>query len=133
MNCRIPWSNIFSNNTCLCCLRRRPEALLPCGHSLCDICLQIFGEAALDSEYTYELPACLLCAAEGLTRSLKPPTAGVRILSIDGGGSRGVIPLEFLSILQGTFGETCPIHDLFDLAFGTSSGRFLDALRQLQC
>ncbi|KAL9606564.1 MAG: hypothetical protein Q9179_000289 [Wetmoreana sp. 5 TL-2023] len=53
---------------------------------------------------------------------LKPPTAGINILSIDGGGVRGAVPLEFLSILQEILGDDCPIQDLFDLAFGTSSG-----------
>ena len=53
---------------------------------------------------------------------LKPPTAGVRILCIDGGGIRGVIPLEFLGLLQGDIGPECPIQDFFDMAFGTSSG-----------
>ncbi|KAK0866001.1 hypothetical protein LTR87_015181 [Friedmanniomyces endolithicus] len=53
---------------------------------------------------------------------LKPPTAGVRVLSVDGGGVRGIIPLEFLHLLQRSFGSSCRIQDLFDLALGTSAG-----------
>ena len=69
------------------------------------------------------LEKCVLCSLGTLRVTLKPPTAGIRILSVDGGGVRGVVPLEFLNILQDTIGPECPIQDLFDLAFGTSSGK----------
>ncbi len=118
----IPWEKFQSNQTCLPCLRRKPEHVLSCGHSVCDTCVRIFGCPVLGSEYTYELKSCPLCSSGWLTVALKPPTAGVRILSIDGGGIRGVVPLEFLGILQNVVGPDCPIRDLFDLAFGTSSG-----------
>ena len=54
---------------------------------------------------------------------LKPPTAGIRILSVDGGGIRGIVPLEFLSVLQDALGQGCLVQDMFDLAFGTSAGK----------
>lgn len=53
---------------------------------------------------------------------LKPPTASIRILSIDGGGIRGIVPLETLSLLQQLIRSDCPIQELFDLAYGTSIG-----------
>ena len=118
----IPWAKFQNNQTCLPCLRRKPEYVLSCGHSVCDSCVRIFGRPVIGSEYTYELGTCPLCSSGWLTAALKPPTAGVRILSIDGGGIRGVVPLEFLGILQDAVGPDCPIRDLFDLAFGTSSG-----------
>ncbi|KAH8431446.1 patatin-like phospholipase family protein [Aspergillus melleus] len=43
------------------------------------------------------------------------------ILAIDGGGVRGVIPLEFLVLVQESLGR-CPLQDLVDLGVGTSSG-----------
>lgn len=58
-----------------------------------------------------------------LIAKLKPPTAGVRILSIDGGGIRGVISLEFLSLIRDSVGTKCPIQDFFGLVIGTSSGK----------
>lgn len=60
---------------------------------------------------------------------LKPPTAGIRILSIDGGGVRGIIPLEILSMLQGIAGSSCPVQDLFDLVYGTSIGQYSNYTR----
>src|SRR5205814_7260003 len=53
---------------------------------------------------------------------LKPPTAGVRILCIDGGGVRGIIPLNVMALLQILAGQDFHVQDLFDLKFGTSAG-----------
>jgi len=115
------WMQVRTNQTCLPCLQQKPEHPFTCGHSLCDVCVRSFGRPVLEAEYSYMLD-CILCSFGTLQAALKPPTAGTRILSIDGGGVRGVIPLEFLGILQETIGPDCPIQDLFDLAFGTSSG-----------
>lgn len=68
---------------------------------------------------------CLVCGKEAaLLVRLKPPTAGVRIISVDGGGIRGIVPLEFLSQLQHSLGSSCRIQTLFDLALGTSAGAY---------
>ena len=53
---------------------------------------------------------------------LKPPAAGINVLSIDGGGTRGIIPLQTLQILQDKIGLPYPVQENFDFAFGTSSG-----------
>ena len=118
----IPWTRIFSNNTCFYCLRRKPEHVLTCGHSICETCIDIFGHAEPTVEYSYHIVACLLCGLGTLRVTLKPSTAGIRLLSIDGGGVRGVIPLEYLVLLQNELGSACKVQELFDLAFGTSSG-----------
>ncbi|XWS25650.1 hypothetical protein CRYUN_Cryun27aG0086100 [Craigia yunnanensis] len=64
----------------------------------------------------------------GAKKSLQPPTYGdlITILSIDGGGIRGVIPgtiLDFLeSELQKLDGEDARLADYFDVIAGTSTG-----------
>ena len=117
------WSNLKSNKTCLYCLRRSPELALTCGHSVCDVCLLLFGRRVQSSSSQYELAQCILCVRKGtVIGKLKPPTAAARILSIDGGGVRGVIPLEYLNLLQEMLGPGVQLQDFFDLAFGTSSG-----------
>lgn len=115
------WARLKSNETCLCCLRRKPEHVYTCGHALCDVCVEIYENAVLSQEYCYELPTCIHCEAGRLIAKIKSSTAGVRILSIDGGGVRGVVPLEFLDLLQKEVREACPIQDLFDLAIDISS------------
>lgn len=74
--------------------------------------------------HQYYVQSCPLCGAGSLVVTLKPPTAGVRVLTIDEGGIRDVIPLKFLRILQDIIGPGCAVQDLFDLAFGTSSDKF---------
>lgn len=111
-----------SNRSCLYCIRRQPEHPLACGHSICNICARIFGLPDITNDFQYIIQSCLICGPETTTILLKPPTSGVRILTVDGGGVRGVVPLEFLSIIQGLLGPDCAIQDMFDLAFGTSSG-----------
>jgi len=73
----------------------------------------------------YYIGTCLLCHSENCTVRLKPFPAGERILNINGGGPRGVIPLEILKIIQNIMGPNTRLQDMFDVAFGTSVGRFL--------
>ncbi|XP_021859943.1 patatin-like protein 1 isoform X2 [Spinacia oleracea] len=74
---------------------------------------------------------------EGITSntlSHKPPNRGnlITILSIDGGGIRGIIPavmLEFLeSQLQKLDGEEARLADYFDVIAGTSTGGLIAAM-----
>jgi hypothetical protein len=117
------WGWLRSNSTCLLCVRRSPEHILSCGHSICDQCTQIYGKASLGKEEEYIVPHCILCgAAKDLIVQLKPPTSAPRVVSIDGGGPRGIIPLENLDILQGLLGSDLPLCDMIDLTVGCSSG-----------
>jgi hypothetical protein len=55
-------------------------------------------------------------------RSL-PENRGLRILSMDGGGMKGMATVKLLRALQQRTGR--PIHTLFDLIVGTSTGGLL--------
>lgn len=60
---------------------------------------------------------------------VKPDTASVRVLSIDGGGTRGRAPLEFVRVLQDRLRLPCPVQHHFDVVYGTSSGKLLGGLK----
>ena len=115
--------DIVSSLTCLGCLIRPPQHLLSCGQTYCDTCVARYGHAVEGTEYQYRIERCILCRStcNNLIKIL-PPTASVRAITIDGGGVRGFIPLRFLEHLQHFLGPQCPIQDLIDVAFGTSSG-----------
>ncbi len=122
--CSLQWTQLKSHRTCLFCIRRKPEHVLTCEHAICDVCIVVFGNSTTGKEHRFEIDSCVLCLTKGkLVANLKPKTAGVRILSVDGGGVRGVVPLEFLGLLQGLLRSDLCLQDLFEQAFGTSSGR----------
>lgn len=114
-----------SNRSCFCCFLQMPEKVMVCGHALCDTCIKIYGRRSHTEKNTYELTECLLC---GVTYAkaifhFVPPTAGIRVLTIDGGGVRGIIPLKFLEHIERLLKNLCcPLRDFFDLACGTSAG-----------
>lgn len=126
------WRAVLSKRTCLICISRVPQYFLPCGHSLCGICVSKLGTALLGEEYCYEHKICFLChESKACSFRIRPPTSGVRVITVDGGGIRGVMPLEVIILLQGILGPALAIHDFFDYAAGTSSGRCL--LRSKSC
>lgn len=118
---RKEWEALRSDHTCLSCLCRRPMYTLPCAHMICQECVKIFGRK-VDGKVRLEL--CLLCGRDtvGFQIGIKPDTATVRILSIDGGGTRARVPLGFLQEIQDCVGLPYPVQHNFDIIFGTSSG-----------
>ena len=119
------WERLRSDDTCLVCLRRPPENNLPCGHAVCENCVRVFGEPDENDRWALSIRRCFLCymVLQDVMVKVKPDTAGVNVLTIDGGGVKGVVPLPFLQILQDRIGLQIPVQDNFDVGFGASSGR----------
>ena len=118
-------SKVRTHKTCLSCVTRTPEKVLSCGHALCDACVRCFGQRCKDDKYTFAILMCPLCGIRNDRASvqLEPPTAGIRILSLDGGGVRGIIPLVFLRRIEERLQELeMPLSENFDLVCGTSAG-----------
>lgn len=105
-----------------------PEKVIVCGYALCDPCIKIFGHRSPSEKNTYELSECLLYGvsyANSIFRYV-PPTAGIRVLSLDGGGVRSIIPLMFLAHLERLLCRFCCfIKDYFDFVCGTSAGKMV--------
>lgn len=117
-------SSIRSNRICLYCLCHSAQHVLACGHTVCDRCVQVFGTPTKGFECRFVVKGCLYCLYQRpLIADILPPTMSPSILAIDGGGVRGVIPLEFLFLIQENLGD-CPLQDVVDLAIGTSSGNY---------
>lgn len=134
---------LISHSACFSCLFEPPEHPLPCGHIICAPCLKAYGHSK--SKNVIEISECPL---EGLSRSrsqpwkvsLKPPSTGVRLLTLDGyvlsgrssagvkifctdreisGGIRGIVELEVLRQIERAMGGKIRIQYFFDLIIGT--------------
>ena len=123
---KLRWKRVRSDDLCFACLRRTPENNWPCGHAVCENCVRVFGQEDENDRWAFGVQRCFLCdmALREVTVKLKPDTAGVNVLTIDGGGIKGVVPLLFLQTLQDRLGLPIPVQDHFEIAFGTSSGRW---------
>ena len=115
------WLTIRSTKTCFACMMERPQYRLPCGHIIGENCVRKFGVKT--DVWNFDVPYCFLCLdASGFNIKVKPPTATPRLLSIDGGGVRGIIPLIFLQALEERIGLPYPVQGNFHFIFGTSAG-----------
>jgi hypothetical protein len=120
------WCQIKSSSTCFSCSRRRPQYSLHCGHVVCENCVLIFGEVDENDPWMYNIHQCFLCGEkmpEQVTIRTHPPTAGVGILCLDGGGARGMLTLGMMKRIQDRIGLPIPFQKFFKVAFGISSGR----------
>ncbi|KAL5397840.1 hypothetical protein PMIN03_006175 [Paraphaeosphaeria minitans] len=119
----------ISHTACFCCLREVAEHALPCGHVICTPCIKGYGKPHSDLPGSYTIGSCPLHEIDTIFPEpwdihFKPPLAGVRVLSLDGGGMRGIVILEILSQLQNEL-RGIPVQDFFDLIVGTSTGGIL--------
>ncbi|KFY32250.1 hypothetical protein V493_00383 [Pseudogymnoascus sp. VKM F-4281 (FW-2241)] len=119
------WGKLKTTRICLycLCLQGKPEHVLDCNHTICDVCLSTFGELAKGLEYHYNLTTCLICKESICFQGrVMPPTCRARVVSFDGGGCRGIVSLTFFDEMQGAFELDYPIQEHFDFGIGTSSG-----------
>src|SRR5262249_1408258 len=108
-------------STCLGCLVISPSVLLSCGHTFCETCVVDITEERHNIHHISTIK-CPFCANdETFSPRLLPPRAGYRILSLDGGGVRGIALIHLLAAIE----KQCfgiPIFYLFDFIVGTSIG-----------
>jgi hypothetical protein len=117
-----------ANDPCYGCLFGRPEYKLPCGHYICQECLIDFDQKEKSSPYHITLHLeCVYCGnptlQQGYKVPVRPQTSGLRILSLDGGGVRGIIQLVTLRRLESLINLGLPLGQFFDLIVGTSAGK----------
>ncbi|ORY01180.1 acyl transferase/acyl hydrolase/lysophospholipase, partial [Clohesyomyces aquaticus] len=116
---------------CFACLFGRPEYTLPCGHVICFSCIREFDQSSSSEKYPGVAihKECLLCPPQENRKGAwpyyieyHPDLSGIRALSLDGGGVRGIMPLTMLRRLEETMDLDVPFNELFDIMIGTSAG-----------
>ena len=121
----------YSPSTCFFCLSGVPEQVLPCRHTICDDCIVIFGSKSSTAEYHYDLTQCPMCAMRfQFTVRRLAPTKGPVVLSLDGGGIRGILQLGQLRALETRLGGDIPLSTIVDLCTGTSVGELACPINQ---
>lgn len=115
---------IETHQVCLACLRNSsPEHKFPCEHIFCETCCTELGDWSEEDPHLYQFRKCPICAISCDVRvRVKPATAGVRVLSLDGGGIRARVPIQFLRVLEQMIGIDMPVQEHFEFGYGTSSG-----------
>ena len=83
-----PAEHFVSHSTCFCCLRELPEHALPCGHVFCTACVQSYGSTK-ERKGLINMRSCPMHSHATQCEipfhiKVKPPLAGVRVLSLDG-------------------------------------------------
>jgi hypothetical protein len=97
--------------------------MLPCQHSICDNCVVTYGLPSQVAEYYFDLTRCPICnQAFKITIRQLPPTKRPVVLSLDGGGIRGIIQLGLLHSLENRLGGDIQLSEIFELFVGTSVG-----------
>ncbi|KAF2199844.1 FabD/lysophospholipase-like protein, partial [Delitschia confertaspora ATCC 74209] len=117
-----------SSKSCFACLMFMPEKVFDCGHAICNTCVRRFGRKSGTEKHSFLLPSCPLCGQShsNVIFRLIPPTAGIRVLCLDGGGIRGVVSLTFLQHFERElYNLGCPLREFFDYVCGTSAGGFI--------
>ncbi|KAK5997515.1 hypothetical protein PT974_02878 [Cladobotryum mycophilum] len=110
-------STVYTSVTCSICLIRNPFFTLNCQHRLCNSCVTLHGQEF--EPWRFRLPTCPLCRIRnGIVFSVKPPTAGLRVLDISGIDAKHT--WQFLKHLQGLISlNSMPFREHFDSVFGT--------------
>jgi hypothetical protein len=125
---RSVWQRICDDELCLTCLDQTGEHKLSCKHMTCEACVQRYWNSE-EHPWVFKLDKCLLCQSsfpQKATVKIRDPSRGLRVLSLDGGGIRGIVHLMFLKTLQDRIGLPYPVQENFDLTVGTSVGKSND-------
>ncbi|KAI1740057.1 hypothetical protein F4680DRAFT_465847 [Xylaria scruposa] len=114
---------LINNTACFCCLFGQAEHCLPCGHILCADCVNTYGSPRA-ANWTELIECPFLCHENRWTTTCiihtKPKFAGIRLITLDGGGIRGIVELEVLRQIELELGGL-PIQCFIDLIVGTRS------------
>lgn len=120
---------------CVACFFNAWADLLPCGHGFCHRCSHsLIGRWRQSGVLRFDsCPVCLTYFSNTFCTPASPPTAGGRVLSLDGGGVKVVVLLKVLDQLGGMICPDAEISSFFDLVVGTSAGEWFACTLSLSC
>jgi hypothetical protein len=124
---QMAWRQIRSNWLCLLCLAQEPSSrnALSCEHWLCSSCLVLCDEESQPNQGQFQLAHCPLCrCANEHSVSLRPPTAGLRLLRIDAEVKDKAQIWQMLKSLQSEIHLPLSLRDHFDLVIASGAGTF---------
>lgn len=109
---------------CFMCLARDAEKKLTCGHRLCNPCVIMHGSSPPSDQWAYRITHCPLCQEFNREPvALRPPTTGIRVLSLAGPEQSKFVMLKFLADIQSRVGLVLhPLCEYFDLIIGSGIG-----------
>ncbi|KAM9873298.1 hypothetical protein VDGL01_12624, partial [Verticillium dahliae] len=117
------WLRIHSSRLCLSCLSHVPQYGFSCGHVHCEACVWDYGRPSDDDPWVTLYAQCHLCDTllreEAVIRR-HPPTAGVGVFCLDGGGVRGIVSLEILKRIHEAIKLPIPLTRFIKIFFGIS-------------
>lgn len=125
-------NDIGPTSTCYGCLsgQHQAEYRLPCGHVICEICLKELDQSPPDGQFSETIihNECVICADSSAVGwpyqiQVRPDLTGLRVLSLDVGGVRGILELIILRRLENLIGLELGLGNFFDLIIGTSAGK----------
>ena len=114
-------AEIRSVVSCLGCLQEPPSTVLACGHAFCFTCIRDLTD---DDSLPHRLKVIhcpIHSKSQNFSPRLLPIQSGCRVLSLDGGGVKGLAQLVMLRHIEKRCFDVPVIH-LFDLVVGTSIG-----------
>ena len=128
------WQRTYSRGICFMCMVNPCQVFMPCGHAMCESCYGAFGCPNAEHTTTFCAPiryeGCLLCGQvwdEPFEVLLRPPSSGIRVLALDGGGIKGIIAIEILRRLEEEIPLAIPLRQFFDLIGGSSVGKLISS------
>ena len=106
---------------CVLCFSNQHNTLVQCRHSFCQHCMKEVEDINKTRNVPLSCPLCEAPLKQMQDSYIVPGRAGYRVLSLDGGGIKGIIELcvigKILEYLPGV-----ELYQLFDLVVGTSTG-----------
>ena len=92
---------------------------------ICENYILVFGHCSVEDPCLYGIEQCFLYKEEMPEKveiRVHPPTAGIGVFCIDGGGVWGIGPLRLMKRIHDSIGLPVPFQRLIWVAFGVSLG-----------